>query len=290
MLDLRQTPEYAKYMSSIGWIVERKNGVIYFIKKIPIIGSFIKIQRPEKIDYQYIDVLAVKYRAFQIVIEPLNKNHVSSIKYHGHRQSKTPFVPAKTIHIDLTKSEKTLLKEMHYKTRYNIKKINHQSLTIIHSKDIKSFADFWQKCALKQRGMFLFQKNEIVELHNAFGKNSHLILTYHKDTSDGGRMDSSEVDKREIISGILMIITNDIAYYMYAASSDKGKRLFAPTLNAWESIKLAKKLGCKIFDFEGIYDDRFPLKSWKGFTRFKKSFGGKEIEFPGAFVKYRLPF
>ena len=76
---------------------------------------------------------------------------------------------------------------------------------------------------------------------------------------------------------------------MYAAASDAGKKLFAPTLCAWEAIKLSKKHGSKIFDFEGIYDERFPLKSWHGFTRFKKSFGGREIEYPGAFVKYRIP-
>jgi len=54
--------------------------------------------------------------------------------------------------------------------------------------------------------------------------------------------------------------------------------------------KLAKKMGCKIFDFEGIYDDRFPLKSWLGFSRFKKSFGGLEVEYPGAYSKFLLPF
>jgi lipid II:glycine glycyltransferase (peptidoglycan interpeptide bridge formation enzyme) len=76
---------------------------------------------------------------------------------------------------------------------------------------------------------------------------------------------------------------------MYAASSKKGKKLYAPTLNTWEAIRLSKKKGSSIYDFEGIYDSRFPLKTWRGFTRFKKSFGGKEIKYPGAFVKHRLP-
>jgi lipid II:glycine glycyltransferase (peptidoglycan interpeptide bridge formation enzyme) len=274
MIDLRQTSEYAKFMESIGWIVERKDGINYLIKKFPLIGSFMKIQRPENIDYQYIDVLAVKYRAFQVVIEPKNSNHQSLVTNHGFRQSRTPFVPAKTIHINLTKSEKQLLSEMHYKTRYNIKKFHQSLITDHHSQNIMSFADFWQECAKKQRGMYLSQKKEIIELYKAFGKKAHLILGY-KD--------------KVLVSGILMIQTKDIAYYMYAASSNEGKKLFAPTLCVWESIKLAKKLECKIYDFEGIYDERFPLKSWIGFTRFKKSFGVKVIKYPGAFVKYRFP-
>lgn len=274
MLDLRQTLEYANFMENIGWIVERIDGVNYFIRRFPLVGSFIKIQRPEKINYQHVAQLAVKHRAFQIVIEPKYFNHQKLIYNWGFRQSRSPFLPTKTIHIDLSKSEKTLLEEMHYKTRYNIRKTQNSKLKIQNSKDIETFADFWQRCALKQRGMFLSQKKEITTLFRTFGKWADLILV-SKD--------------KEILSGILMVKTKNIAYYMYAASSPLGKKLFAPTLNVWQAILLAKKAGCKVFDFEGVYDERFPLKSWKGFTRFKKSFGGKEIEYPGAFVKYRLP-
>lgn len=274
MLDLRQTLEYSKYMDAIGWVAERKNRVNYFIKKIPFIGSFIKTQRPENIDFDQLNKIAKNYRAFQIVIEPLHMNQVSSVRYHGYKQNKAPLVPAKTIHIDLNKSERQLLKEMHYKTRYNIVKTQNSKLRIQNSQNAFSFAEFWQECARKQRGMFLSQTKEIIKLHNAFSKKAHIIECFFNN---------------RLVSGILLIQTKGITYYMYAASSNEGKELFAPTLCVWESIKYAKKIGCKVYDFEGIYDERFPLKSWKGFTRFKKSFGGKEIIYPGAFVKYRLP-
>ena len=223
MTDLRQTPEYAKYMSVIGWIVDRKNGVNYFIRKFPIIGSFVKIQRPEKIDFGQINKIAKKYRAFQIIIEPVLGSGIGSevpksIIRQSFKQSKSPFVPAKTIHIDLTKSESQLLEKMHYKTRYNIKIASKKGVKIKLSKDIQNFANFWQECAKKQRGMFISQKREIIELYKAFGKKAHLILCYLGE---------------ELVSGILLIRTKDIAYYMYAASSDLGKKFFAPTLNAW---------------------------------------------------------
>lgn len=274
MVDLRQTPNYARFMKSIGWIVERKDGVNYFIKKFPLVGSFIKIQRPEKIDYQYIDVLAVKYHTFQIVIEPLDKYQALSVKKKRYKQNKIPFIPSKTISIDLTKSDKQLLKEMHYKTRYNIKVAKKRGVKIKLSKNIEKFSKFWQRCALKQRGMFLSQKNEIAQLYKAFSKSSDIILAIHSN---------------ELVAGMLLLHADKTSYYMYAASSNIGKKLFAPTLAVWEAIKVAKYRGSKIFDFEGIYDKRFPLKSWKGFTRFKKSFGGREVEHPGAFTKYRLP-
>jgi len=275
MIDLRQTSEYAKYLSALGWNVERKNNINYFIKKFLPLGSFLKIQRPDKIDFNKVRNLAIKYRAFQIVIEPKNTNHRSSITKHGFKQSKSYFVPSKTVHIDLIKSEKQLLKEMHYKTRYNIKKAINNKLKVIMSKDIERFANFWQECALKQRAMWIPQKKEIKEIYNAFSNYANLLFAFHSN---------------ELVAGILLLHSNKISYYMYAASSNNGKKLFAPTLAAWEAIKLSKKKGSKFFDFEGIYDNRFPLKSWKGFTRFKKSFGGNEVEYPGAFTKFRFPF
>lgn len=289
MLDLRQTLEYAKYMESIGWIVERIDGVNYFIRKFPLIGSFIKIQRPGKVDFNQINKIAKRHKAFQVIIEPKDLTYNRQLITHNFRQSRTPFIPAKTIHIDLTKSEGKLLKEMHHKTRYNIKKAYNLHLATYHSKDIESFANFWQECARKQRNMFLSQKKEIIELYKSFANNAHLILVKLQNSPEKKELRHSRSKRNELLSGILMIRTKDIAYYMYAASSEKGKKLFAPTLNTWKAIKLAKKLKCKIFDFEGIYDDRFPLKSWKGFTRFKKSFGGREVEYPGAFSKFRLP-
>ncbi len=278
MPDLRQTPEYTKYMERIGWTVERKKGVNYFIKKFPLIGSFIKIQRPEVLgekEIKLIKRLSEKYRAFQIIIEPKYTNHRSLITNHGFRQSRNAFVPSKTIHIDLSKTEKQLLSEMHYKTRYNIKKAIRNRLQVTSSNNISTFANFWQECARKQRGMFLSQKKEITDIYKAFGKKAVLIFVLHSN---------------ELIAGILLLHTDKISYYMYAASSNLGKELFAPTLCAWEAIKVSKKHGSKIFDFEGIYDERFPLKSWKGFTRFKASFGGREIEYPGAFLKLRFPY
>lgn len=274
-MDLRQTPEYAKYMESIGWIVERIDGINYFIRKFSIFGSFIKIQRPDKIEFNKVWNLAKKYRAFHIVIEPKYTEHCSLLTRHGFHQSQNYFVPSKTIHIDLTKSEKRLLKEMHYKTRYNIKKSHNPQLTILNSKDIVTFANFWQECALNQRGMFIPQKKEIRTIYKAFNQNADLLFALHSN---------------KLVAGVLLIHADKISYYMYAASTSNGKKLFAPTLVAWEAIKFSKNKGSKIFDLEGIYDNRFPIKSWLGFARFKKSFGGKEVEYPGAFVKYRLPY
>ena len=317
-MDLRQTPQYSEYLKSLNWIVEEIDGVYYFIKKIWLFGSVIKAQRPKKFDSTTIEQLAKKYRVFQVILEPTlstvfnskmgfhinkknlalgscvgTKNRSSSgvwamsnvhklIIQHGYKLAKSSYLPTKTTVIDLKKSLTKMLQKMHHKTRYNIKKSCNLQLTTYNSKDILSFADFWQSCALKQRGMYLSQKKEIIALYKAFEKNCSIIFVFPPTTYN---LKPTTFP----LASVFSVYSKDTAFYMYAAATPEGKKRFAPTLAAWESIKLAKKRHLKYHDFEGVFDERFPLPSWKGFSRFKLSFGGKVVEYPGSYVKFRLP-
>ena len=269
MVDLRQTEKYVDYMRSIGWTVERIDNVNYFIRPFPLLGSFMKVQRPEKVDFKSLEKLQKKYRVFQTVIEPKGVSQQSSITSHGYKVT-GPYLPSKTIHIDLTKSTNPLLKEMHYKTRYNIKQALKHYIAVEESKDIDAFARLWKNVKFNRKFM---GTRDISELYKAFGNDAYLLMAF-KDT--------------ELLGGVVCIHADKLAYYMYAATTLKGKKLYAPTLLAWEQIRLAQQKGCNIFEFEGIYDERFPIDSWKGFSRFKKGFGGKEVEYPGAFSKVKL--
>ncbi len=58
----------------------------------------------------------------------------------------------------------------------------------------------------------------------------------------------------------------------------------APTLLAWEAIKLGKKLGLKQFDLWGALGPTdSPNHPWQGFTRFKRGLGGELVEYLGTF-------
>lgn len=268
MMDLRQTPEYANYVKSINWKVERVNGNNYFIKKLPLLGNIIKLQRPNVLKNGDVKKILDKYKPFQFVIEP-NIGHPAS----EFKLSKSPYLPTKTLQIDLTKSNVQLLKNMHQKTRYNIKVATKNGVEISSGTDISQFSDFWHKCQMK-RLLFLSQKKEITALYKSFNKNRDILLAKH----DGS-----------VVAALLVIGTGKVSYYMYAGSSKLGKDLHAPTLLTWEAISMSKAHGSKVFDFEGLYDDRFPLESWRGFTKFKKGFGGYEVEYPGCYIKKTLP-
>lgn len=275
MRDLRQTDSYSKYMQGLGWKVGKADGVYYYLKHIPVIGCVIKIQRAEKlVPISFLKSITKKNRAFMLIMEPKEKFQADYyVDNWGFKKVKSPSLPSKTLRFDLRRTEKELLGQMHHKARYNINLSKRRGVRLKKSDDINLFANFWQSCA-KKRGMYLSQKREIKAIHKAHGKNAQLLLAYLK---------------KELLAGVLLINTDEISYYMYAASSDKGNKLFAPSILVWEAIRYSKKRGSRIFDFEGIYDERYPLKSWRGFSQFKRRFGGTEVEFPGSITKYYLP-
>ena len=112
MVDIRQTVQYANYLSKIDWVVERISEINYFIKKIPLVGSIIKIQRPEEIRINKIRELSKKYRAFQIIIEPKTEFDAKYLSSLGFRLSKSPYLPTKTLQLDLTKSREALWRNL----------------------------------------------------------------------------------------------------------------------------------------------------------------------------------
>jgi len=278
MKDIRQSPEWARYLESLGWKTEKLDGVNCFVKKTPFFGSIIKIQRPPNLPpIEKIEKLAKKNRAILVKIEPTSKKEAEILKRAGFKLSRWPLSPTKTVVLDLSKSEETLLGKMHYKTRYNIKVAQRNKVKVEISDDFKSFCKVWLE-SQKRNKLSFATTSQLEKFWQIFQKNSVLLLAKDK--------------KDETLAGILMPIYDRIAYYLYAGSTKGGNKLFAPTLVTWEAIKLAKKMGARQFDFEGIYDERFKgaTKSWQGFSRFKKSFGGKEIEYPGTFSKTFLPF
>jgi len=263
MQDLRQSEEFAHYMEKIGWKVEESKIYnvkckIYF-KKIPLLGWFAKITRPQNSpNTSFINQIAKKHKAFAVKID---------------------YSPTKTLRLDLTKSENEILKQMKKDCRYEIRKAQKNKIIVKQSVDIESFIKMWHKNAL-HRGFWIPFGKEIKSIYEAFGKKAYLLLVF---CSNDSEHDSNP------LAGSLILIHDCIASYFHAASTPKGRKLSAPYLVVWEAIKLAKKKRCQVFDFEGIYDERFPIKSWRGFTHFKKSFGGKEVEYPSPIIKFYNP-
>lgn len=261
MSDLRQSIQYAQYLKKIGWEYDKTGKNLVFIKHLPLLGNFLKIQRPlTNIEFDQLQSLVKKHKAFAVKID---------------------YSPTKTLQIDLAPSLQQIQNQMKKDGRYGIRKAEKNKIkTQVYSYPnplINNFISLWHKNAWR-RGFWIPFHREMKSLYEAFGEKCYLIFTYQEPNQ-----------KDKPLSGAFIIVNDKTAHYFHAASSPEGRKLSAPYLIIWEAIKLAKKKKCKTFDFEGLYDERFPIKSWKGFTHFKKSFGGTEVKFPGPKTKFYNP-
>ena len=227
-----------------------------------------KIQRPEEINTPKIKELARKHRVRKVITEPKNEEDAKYLDSCGYKQT-SPYLPSKTLHLDLTNPKPDLLGGMERDTSSAIsetKKLKPREAK--SKKELEKFRAEWRNSVGLKRHVPSVEK--LTNLKDGFGEDA-LFLSIGD-------------------SGAIFLKTNTIAYYWQAFTGKAGRESLAQYKIVWEGILWAKTRGVKIFDFEGIYDERFPDKSWKGFTHFKKSFGGEEIIYPGAFTLNLLPF
>ncbi len=275
-MEIRQSGEYANYIKSLGWQVDKLGKWHVFIKKFPLIGSLIKIQRTAwPLPFPEIEALAQKCRAFQIIIEPANSRESAAGGEQSFRPLKSPFIPTKTLVKDLRLSEQAILDSFSKNKRRDIR-IAQRNNFLVKEGTPEDFLELKKQYLLKKFILPIGTRREIKNLQEAFGPKAKILV--------------AEL-KGKVAAGTLLLFYDKAAYYWQAAATDQGKKLLAPTLLVWEAMKLSKKMGCTKFDFEGIFDERFPEnKSWLGFTHFKEGFRGEEVLYPSPLVLNRLPF
>lgn len=172
--------------------------------------------------------------------------------------------PSKTLILDLAKTEEDLLKEMHQKTRYNIRLAEKKGVKIVEAGK-ERFEEFWH----------LLDQTSGRDKFRPHGRNYYEDML--KADKNFIKLFFAEYKNKPIAAGIFSFF-GDTATYLHGGSADEYREAMAPHLLQWEVIKLAKSLGYKYFDFHGIDEEK-----WPGVTRFKMGFGGEEVNYPGTF-------
>jgi lipid II:glycine glycyltransferase (peptidoglycan interpeptide bridge formation enzyme) len=284
MLDIRQTPEYAQYLKLLGWETVKINEGQIFFRKFPLIGSVIKVQRVKPpIPFEKIEKIAKERRAFQILIDQELNNDLGlrskstgqNWRSFGYKINQTPYFPTKTIKIDLTRNEEEIFNSFSEAKRRAVRRAKKNNLLIKEVKNPDEFIWLKKKSLWEKPVIPIMAKKEILSLYQIFFPKNAKILT----ASWRGKP----------VAGIFLLFSGQTAHYWLAAAINQGKKLFAPNLLVFEALIEAKKAGCESFDFEGIYDERFPVKSWLGFTKFKEGFGGQVVSYPPSLIKNRFP-
>lgn len=280
-MDIRQSPQYCQFMKLLDWRVEKAGKWQVFIKKFPIVGSLIKIQRvTPPVPFEEIEKLAKRHRAFKVVIE-FDKLLKSPRLPNTYKVYKSPFLPTKTIIINLKRTEAEIFNSFSPEKRRAVRKAEKNGVVV--KKGTAEEFIFLKKRSLLEKLILPFgSKREIKALWKVFAPSQAKILIAYLPPNSPN---THNIPNFTPLAGILLLFHQKTAYYWQAAATNKGKKLFAPSHLVWEALKIAKKLGCTEFDFEGIYDERFPISSWKGFTKFKGEFGGREITYPNPLLK-----
>jgi len=92
----------------------------------------------------------------------------------------------------------------------------------------------------------------------------------------------AEAEGRTLASAIAFDFART-RYYAHAVSDPvAGRKLGAAAPLVWQMILDARAGGMSLFDFWGVAPPRSEDHSWSGFSQFKRSFGGRLVEFPGA--------
>ncbi|MEK7166219.1 MAG: GNAT family N-acetyltransferase [Patescibacteria group bacterium] len=269
LINVRQTPLYADFMRRINWKVEKIDGGFAYIKKIPLIPAIIKIQRPQKLpSFDNLKKLAQKYKTKSIIIEPKDENFKFQIS--NFKLLNDPYIHTKSIHVDLTPLENVIFNHFTPAKRRAVRKAEKLGVQVEISDNIDAFI----RLKNSTTGIFL-------GFLTTRGVTRPLWQTFYPRHA---RVVLGKVNDK-YVAGILLLYIEKVAYYWMAAATSTGKKHFAPTLLTWEAFKFAKKTGCTMFDFEGVYDERFPKKSrdWRGFSKFKEGFGGCPIYYPQPF-------
>ncbi|MCX6784119.1 MAG: peptidoglycan bridge formation glycyltransferase FemA/FemB family protein [candidate division WWE3 bacterium] len=277
MPDYRQSKEYSCYFENSGWVVEKVKETVILIKRIPLIGSVIKIQRCTHVPFAEIEKISRREKALYVIVEA-----AISIKEDAYAKLETDFkknhyqnlrralCPSKTSYINLTKTEEEILASFDETAKKSIKRNQAQKITIKITESLAEIYPLLQDTG-KISNFFVQPLKDWQKQWGGFGEKAQVILAYKNN---------------ELLGGNMSLITPPQAFGLFLPSTATGRTYNIATTLLWEGLKLAKKNGCTTFDLDGIYDDRsHSPKKWLGLTAFKRKFRGQEIEFIRAKIK-----
>lgn len=204
--------------------------------------------------------------------------------FEGFAPSSQVIQPPRTITISLAGSEDDILMRMKQKTRYNVRLAEKKGVCVRESLEVEAF----HRLALetgKRDGFAVHSLDYYRQAFDLFRPGGQCVLLM---AELGG----------ELVSGLMAFRTPNRAWYLYGASSDKGRESMSTYLLQWQAMRWAKSAGCHEYDLWGIPD--FPESELEagfasrtgglwGVYRFKRGFGGKVRRSVGAYDRVYKP-
>lgn len=285
---------WQSFQEEYGFPTISQNHNLFIAKKALFFPYYLASRVIFEKESQIEDSLASLNSATFIRVAPENDQSFELIKKYTESHNlelkkQASFQPKQTLVLNLTKDLSQLLSEMKSKHRYNLKLAQKKELEFeIFSNNLENhFERFWllHSDTAKRQDFHTHPKAYYQKMIEVLEKNKmiHIGFVKNKEGLD--------------LATTILITYNSIATYLHGGSHSQHKELMAPYLLHYESIKFAKELGLKQYDFWGINaqptadPNNLNSSNWTyfenhpsaGTTRFKLGFGGDIINYPGTF-------
>jgi lipid II:glycine glycyltransferase (peptidoglycan interpeptide bridge formation enzyme) len=173
--------------------------------------------------------------------------------------------PETTWILDISKDEETIMREMKKNHRNLIRRAEKDGVTIEQG-DSEEFLKIFYDIHL-----------ETVERHHFVPFSYEYIKAEIESFREDDRIKIFNARyEGKIISSAIIVFYGNEAFYHHGASSSEHAKVPSSYLALWEAIREAKRRGVGKFNFYGIVEDN-PKHPWYGLSKFKKGFGGYEM-------------
>lgn len=189
-----------------------------------------------------------------------------------HFQQVQAIQPGRTILLDLTPGEDTLLANMKEKWRYNIRLAGRKGVQVRLAETVEDVHN-WYK---------LLQATSIRDRFGIHTLEYYLRAWQIFAPLKQARLFLAEYDG-QLLAGIFVGFMAKQAIYLYGASSNEQRQLMPNYLLQWEAIRWAKQAGATTYDFWGISESDDHGEAMAGVSRFKSGWGGRIVRFLGNY-------
>ncbi len=299
---LLQTSAWGALKSRFGWSAERcalyeKNeiqaGAQVLFRPIPGGLTLAYVPKGPLVDWQNeqqcrallqaLDQLCRSHRAFALKVEPdltESSNLEARLIQMGFRASPQGIQPRRTLLVDLTPDEETILKRMKSKTRYNIRLSERKGVRVRQASedDLPAFNELMLTTGER----------------DGFGVHSAEYYAVAHDLLSGagmGQLLLAEFEG-EPLAGIMACACGQKAWYLYGASGNAHRSKMPTYALQWAAMRWARSQGCTSYDLWGVPDENQETLEqdfaerrdglW-GVYRNKRGYGGALVRYTGAY-------
>src|SRR5215471_12655932 len=186
--------------------------------------------------------------------------------------------PVRTIVLDLTCDEASLMARMKEKWRYNVRLAERKGVTVRVAQTVEDVRAWYRLLQTTgERDHFgIHTLDYYLQVWLSFvprGQIRLLLAEYNE----------------HLLAGIFVGLMARQAIYLYGASSNEQRHLMPNYLLQWEAIRWAKREGAVEYDFWGIPETDDEHEAMAGVYRFKRGWGGEVVHFVGGYERLYNP-